>query len=70
MLNQQMFTFLKNTLADSRGLMLACINGPDDEDLSPIDIGIRGKLQQANLLYDRMRPFLRNLKFEEISVIR
>jgi YesN/AraC family two-component response regulator len=70
MLNQQIFTFLQNTLADSRGLMLSFINSPEQEDLSPIDIGIRAQMQQANLLYDRMRPLLRNLKFGEITVVR
>lgn len=70
MLNQQLFTFLQNTFADSRGLMLASIHSPDEEDLSPIDIGIRAHLQQSNLLYDRMRPLLRNLKYGEITVIR
>lgn len=69
MLNQQMFDFLQNTLADSRNLMLCYFESPD-ADIQSIDIGIRSQLVRADMLYNQMRPLLRSLKFGEIAVIR
>lgn len=69
MLNQTAFALLRNVLRESWGLPLLYFESPD-ADLTPLDLGLRAQMQQADRLYAQMRAVAAGLEFGKILLMR
>ena len=69
MFNQQAFELLQHTLCDARNLFLNYF--PNwDEDISAVDMGLRGQLLDSGSHYDVLRGILRELAPATVLILR
>ncbi len=69
MLNPSSFSLLHDILLDTRALHLNHFSSPED-DLTPLDQGIRSHMEDSLTLYERIRQITFSLSFGKIILLR